>query len=235
MIVAGIMSGTSADGINVAFCRITKRGASSHDIKLLAHEEFAYPRAARTVILDAMDAHSISVAELSRLNFRLGELYADAFLQTARKHKIKGTVLIGCHGQTLYHQGEPTGFLGAPITCTWQTGEAAVLAAKSGVSVVSDFRPADMAAGGKGAPLVPFFDFTALRHATRGRILLNLGGIANITVVPASASINDIFAFDTGPSNMVIDACITQIYGKAHDANGKIAARGKVIPRVLSS
>jgi len=228
MIVAGIMSGTSADGIDVAFCEIA-RGR----IALIAHEHYGYPVQVRSAVLAAMDARSISVADLARLNFRLGELYADAVLRTQRKHYIKKLDLIGCHGQTLYHQGKAAKYLGKQITCTWQTGEAAIIAARTGVTVVSDFRPADMAMGGQGAPLVPYFDFMALRHPKRGRILLNLGGIANITAIPAGATMEDVLAFDTGPANMVIDDCMKRLFQREYDRDGRVAARGKTLQAPL--
>jgi anhydro-N-acetylmuramic acid kinase len=141
--------------------------------------------------------------------------------------------LIGCHGQTLYHQGAARPFLGGAVACTWQTGEPAVLAARLGVPVVSDFRPADMAANGQGAPLVPLLDFVAFRHATRNRVLQNLGGIGNLTVIPAGARPRDVFAFDTGPANMVIDALMAACFRKPYDRGGAIAARGRVIEDVL--
>ena len=127
-----------------------------------------------------------SVADLARLNFLLGELYADAVLATQRQFRVKAE-LVGCHGQTLYHQGEPRLFLGRKSVATWQTGESAVIAARIGVPVVSDFRPADMAAGGKGAPLVPYLDYLLFRDAQIGRIVQNIGGIANLTAIPAGA------------------------------------------------
>ena len=153
-----------------------------------------------------MNATHASVADLARLNFLLAELYADAVLATQRRFREKAD-LIGCHGQTLYHQGEPALFLGRKLAVTWQTGEGAVIAARVGVPVVSDFRPADMAAGGKGAPLVPFLDYLLYRDPRVGRIVQNIGGIANLTAIPAGALPNRVTAFDTGPGNMVIDAC----------------------------
>ncbi len=135
----------------------------------------------------------------------MAELYAEAVLTTQRRFRRK-VELIGCHGQTLYHQGEPAAFLGRKLAVTWQTGEGAVIAARVGVPVVSDFRPADMAAGGKGAPLVPFLDYLLYRDQRIGRIVQNIGGIANLTAIPAGASSSKVVAFDTGPGNMVIDA-----------------------------
>ena len=140
---------------------------------------------------------------------------------------------MGCHGQTLYHQGEPQTFLGRKVAATWQTGEAAIIAARVGVPVVSDFRPADMAAGGKGAPLVPFLDYLLFRDARTGRLVQNIGGIANMTVIPAGAAASDVAAFDTGPGNMVIDAVTEKLFGKPFDRGGKIAASGKVLDKVI--
>ncbi len=175
-----------------------------------------------------MNAERASVADLARLNFLLGELYADAVLATQRQFRVKAE-LVGCHGQTLYHQGEAQMFLGRKIAATWQTGEAAVIAARVGVPVVSDFRPADMAAGGKGAPLVPYLDYLLFRDPRVGRIVQNIGGIANLTAIPAGADASRVFAFDTGPGNMVIDAVTEKLFGRAFDRGGKIAASGKVL------
>jgi anhydro-N-acetylmuramic acid kinase len=224
MIVAGVMSGTSGDGINVALVQCVGRGLKTR-LSLLAHEEFGYPAAVRKSILTMMNAHSASVADLARLNFLLGELYAEAVLATLKKHAVTCD-LIGCHGQTLYHQGEAQSFLGRKLAVTWQTGEAAVIAARVGVPVVSDFRPADMAAGGKGAPLVPYLDFLLYRHARFGRIVQNIGGIGNLTAIPAGAEAAQVIAFDTGPGNMVIDALMERSYSRSYDKDGAVAAKG---------
>ena len=249
MIVAGVMSGTSADGINVALVRIGEDFTGSraaahtdsggrgqefprHTIELVGHAQFSYPRPVRAAVLAAMNAASASVRDLARLNFLLGELYADAVLAAQRRFHAKAE-LIGCHGQTIYHQGEPQKYLGKKIAATWQTGEGAIIAARVGVPVVSDFRPADMAAGGKGAPLVPYLDYLLFRDAKIGRVVQNLGGIANLTAIPASAAADRVFAFDTGPGNMVIDAVTEKLFGQAFDRGGKIAASGEVIEPVL--
>ncbi len=227
MIVSGVMSGTSADGINVALVRVSAALGRPGAFRLLAHAEYRYPVAVRRAVLAAMNARSASVADLARLNFLLGELYADAVLATQKRYALRAE-LIGCHGQTLYHQGESQRFLGRKLAVTWQTGEAAVIAARTGLPVVSDFRPADMAAGGKGAPLVPFLDYQLYRDARVGRIVQNLGGIANLTAIPAGARLADVVAFDTGPGNMVIDALAEALYGVRYDRNGRLAAQGKV-------
>jgi len=233
MTVAGIMSGTSADGIDVALGRITPR-ADGPKIKLLAHHAVPFSKQLRAAVLASMDAKSISTAELARLNWRLGIAYADAIQKTLKKYPVK-IDLIGCHGQTIYHQPTPALHAGKRIACTWQIGEMAMLAAEAGVPVVSNFRPADMVAGGQGAPLVSLLDFVMFRHPTRGRVLQNLGGIGNLTAIPPGASLTDIVAFDTGPANMVIDALAAKLFSKPYDRSGKIAAAGKALPAVLQA
>jgi anhydro-N-acetylmuramic acid kinase len=269
MIVAGVMSGTSADGINVALVRIEELGSAEafsrrrpsrgqesprHTIvpghasmprhaviprdssmprhTLLGHAEYPFPARVRRAVLAAMNAEAASVADLARLNFLLGELYAEAVARTARSARVK-LDLVGCHGQTIYHQGEATAFLGRKIAVTWQTGEGAVMAARLGVPVVSDFRPADMAVGGKGAPLVPFLDYFIYRDARVGRIAQNIGGIANLTAIPAGASLKSVIAFDTGPGNMVIDGVMQALFGRRFDRDGRVAAAGRVNERVI--
>ncbi len=235
MIVAGVMSGTSADGINVALVRVntSSRGRTGTPrLHLLAHAEYSYPKTVRRVVLDAMNSSKASVSDLARLNVLLAELYSEALLATQRRFHLKAD-LVGCHGQTLYHQGEPAPFLGRRLAVTWQTGEGAVVAARVGVPVVSDFRPADMAAGGKGAPLVPFLDFLLYRDNQVGRIVQNIGGIANFTAIPAGAAAARVMAFDTGPGNMVIDAVTQQLFRKPYDRDGRIAGSGAVIEGVI--
>ncbi|MBZ5567850.1 MAG: anhydro-N-acetylmuramic acid kinase [Acidobacteriia bacterium] len=231
MIVAGVMSGTSADGIDVAIVRVLGRGFRTR-FELLHHSAVPFPPRVRRAVLDVMNARA-SVADLSRLSFLLGDLYAEAIGAAAKKVHLQ-LDLIGCHGQTIYHQGTARAFLGRDIACTWQIGEGAVIAARTGVPVVSDFRPADMAAGGTGAPLVPFLDYLLYRHRRRGRIVQNIGGIANFTAIPAKASPEQVIAFDTGPGNMVIDGITERLFGKPFDRDGRIAARGRVLDVVVS-
>jgi anhydro-N-acetylmuramic acid kinase len=258
MIVAGVMSGTSADGIDVAFVQLpdTKpstsrdRGKTSGrrphstslragplhtdpEMKFLGHAQFPYPGVVRRRILVSMNSPRASVADLARLSFLLGDLYAEAVLSAQKKLRIKAE-LVGCHGQTLYHQGTPAPFLGKRLAVTWQMGEASLIASRVGVPVVSDFRPSDIAAGGKGAPLVPYLDYLLYRDPSIGRIALNIGGIANLTALPTNASLDQVIAFDTGPGNMVIDALTEQLFGWSCDRNGKIAASGRVLEHVLA-
>jgi len=236
MNVAGIMSGTSADGIDVAFVRIIpplrKAGNRVPRLKLIAHVAVPYPTAVRKHVLRTMNGKNESVAELSQLHWRLGQLYAEAVERTLQKYPLR-LDLVGCHGQTIYHQAIARRVLGGDVACTWQMGEASVIAARLGVPVVSDFRPADLALGGQGAPLVPLLDFVAFHSEKRNRVLQNLGGIGNMTVISANAKAEDAFAFDTGPANMVIDAIMTKYFGKRYDAKGAVAARGRVLDNVV--
>ena len=231
MRVAGIMSGTSLDGIDVAIVDIEGRR-----IRPVTFRSTPYPDAVRKAILGISNA-TTTTAQIARLHFLLGELYARAVRETIRRNHVRGVELIGCHGQTIYHQGEREAFLGKRVAATVQIGEAAVIAERLGVPVVSDFRTRDMAAGGKGAPLVPYVDYLLFRHARRGRVALNIGGIANITAIPPRAQPGDVFAFDTGPGNMVIDALTAEFTrGRQHfDRNGRLAAGGKVNRALLDT
>jgi len=232
MIVAGIMSGTSADGIDVALLRI-REGKDAHPkLTLIAHEAFPYSPGLRKAVLAAMNAKSTSTAELARLNWRLGLAYSEAVKATLDRHPVK-IALIGCHGQTLYHQAAAQPYAGSKFACTWQAGEASILAGELGIPVVSNFRPADMVAGGQGAPLVPLLDFVLFRHPRRGRVLQNIGGIANFSAIPPHSTADQVLAFDSGPGNMLIDALMLELYRKPMDASGAIAATGAVLQPVL--
>lgn len=231
MTVAGMMSGTSADGIDVALVRIAPLKQRTK-LTLLAHESFSFSAALRRAVLQAMNATSTSTAELARLHWRLGLAYAEAVKKTLEQHRVK-LDLVGCHGQTVYHQPIAQLYTGRRFVCTWQLGEAAAIAATVGVPVVSNFRPADMMAGGQGAPLVPLLDYALFADLKRGRVLQNIGGIANLTAIPPGAKAGKIIAFDTGPGNMVIDALAQTLLGKPFDPNGKFASCGNVLQPVL--
>ncbi len=219
MRVAGIMSGTSLDGIDVAIVELRGRR-----IETIGFETSPYPAPIRERILTC--AETGGAREISRLNFELGGLYAKAVMRAIGR--FGAVELIGCHGQTVYHEGGRH---------TLQLGEAAVIAERAGVPVVSNFRARDIAAGGQGAPLVPYLDYLLFRHPARTRIALNIGGIANITVIPPSALPGQIVAFDTGPGNMVIDALAAEFSGGKLrcDRDGKIAAAGKPNVSLLNS
>jgi anhydro-N-acetylmuramic acid kinase len=207
------MSGTSLDGIDVAVVEIHGRR-----VETVAFRTTRYSQSVKSRILGAATPQ-----DLSRLNFELGDLYAKAVAETCRRSRIplRSLNLIGCHGQTVYHEG----------VNTLQVGEAAVIAERLGIPVVSDFRTRDIAAGGHGAPLVPFVDDLLLRHSRIARVALNIGGIANITVLDRKP----VIAFDTGPGNMVIDqlAAISSAGRLSYDCGGAIAARGRLNRELL--
>jgi anhydro-N-acetylmuramic acid kinase len=234
MVVAGVMSGTSADGVDVAVCRVSPARVKGGTpvVKLLGHVGVAYPKAVRAAVLGAMDAEAISVAQLARLNWLLGEVYADAVEKAQNSLGVK-IGLVGCHGQTVYHQGAAEKYLGRALRVTWQMGEASVIAERLRVPVISDFRPADVAAGGQGAPLVPMLDYCMFRSSKVSRVLLNLGGIGNLTAIPAGAGVDGVMAFDTGPGNMVIDACMRRLYEREFDKGGVVARTGTVLKDVM--
>jgi anhydro-N-acetylmuramic acid kinase len=235
-LVLGLMSGTSADGIDVALAQISGPPPRLN-AKLLNHTTISFPPAVRKEILRVAEQQAISAGQLSQLNFRLGEVFAEAALTACRKFRVspKRIALIGSHGQTIFHQGQPTRYLGRPTASTLQIGEPAIIATRIGIPTVADFRPADIALGGQGAPLVPYADYLLYRHAKRGRISLNLGGIANITVIPAGARPEHIVAFDTGPANMLIDALVSHFTRgrQRFDKNSQLAAQGRPIPALL--
>jgi anhydro-N-acetylmuramic acid kinase len=233
MVVAGVMSGTSADGVDVAVCRIGP-GRDEGDpprVKLIGHLGTAYPKAVRATVLRVTEGEALP-AEMSRLNWRLGEIYADCVERAAARFGVK-IGLVGCHGQTVHHEAAGARYLGAWVRSTWQIGESAVIAERLRCPVVSDFRPADLAAGGQGAPLVPMLDWCLFRDARKGRVLVNVGGIANLTWLQAGCGLDEVKAFDTGPGNMVIDACMQRLYGRMFDKGGATAAKGQRLDAVL--
>jgi anhydro-N-acetylmuramic acid kinase len=216
MKVAGIMSGTSLDGIDVALVEIRGKGFQAK-FAVEAFATYPYPRAVRQALLAVSNA-ACHTRDIARLNFVLPKLYAEAVRRTCGDTPLD---LVGCHGQTIYHEDG---------VCTLQIGDGSVLAELLQVPVISDFRPRDMAAGGKGAPLAPYFDYLYFRHARRGRVLLNLGGIGNLTAIPAGGGPESVVAFDTGPGNMVIDQ-LTSIHTNGRqtfDRDGRLAAKGHV-------
>ncbi len=236
MFVLGMMSGTSADGIDVALARIS--GAPPHlNAKLLGHTSVKFPPPFRKEILCVAEQQPITAGALSQLNFRLGQLFAGAAAAACRKFRVspKRISLIGSHGQTIFHQGKPANFLGRPTASTLQIGEPAIIAARTGITTIGDFRPADIALGGQGAPLVPYADYLLYRHPKLGRVSLNLGGIANITVLPRACKPQQVFAFDTGPANMLMDALVSHFTRgrQRFDDNARLASQGRSLPALL--
>jgi len=236
-LVVGLISGTSMDGIDAALVRISGPDMRPR-VRLVAFETLAYSAPVRQAILRIATGEAATAGEISQLNFLLGELFAEAALRVCQKARVSPARLaaIGSHGQTIYHQGAPTSMDGRSITSTLQIAEPSVIAERTGVSVVADFRTADMAAGGQGAPLVPMVDYLLLRAARKGTVALNIGGIANFTVIPAGAKPEQVFGFDTGPGNMIIDGLVRYFTSgqEAYDAGGRWAARGRVVEPLLA-
>ncbi len=242
MRVAGIMSGTSLDGIDVAVVDIVRKRGGVR-ISSVAFHSTPYPKLVREALL-AVSNSTTHTAAIARLNFLLGELYASALIDTCRRARVRlaSIELCGMHGQTIFHEGSAIGYLGHRVASTLQIGEAAVVAERTGIRVISNFRERDIAAGGQGAPLVPYVDYLLFRHRRIPRIALNIGGIANITVIPvvpkrAVGQPISSPAFDTGPGNMVIDALVAHHTRgrRLFDRDGRIARSGKVVERLLKS
>lgn len=237
----GLMSGTSLDGIDAALVEVG--GAPGRPrIRLQAFVSAPYPASTRKTLLQVASGQPSSAGEISGLNYELGELFARAALAVCQRGGIEPARLsvIGSHGQTIFHQGSPgprdTHHFNRRPASTLQIAEPAVIAEKTRATVVADFRAADLAAGGQGAPLVPMVDYLLLRDARQGSIALNLGGIANLTAIPPGARMEDVFGFDTGPANMVIDGLIRNITRgrKTFDDDGAWASRGKAIEPLLA-
>ena len=237
MKVIGMMSGTSADGIDAALAEIS--GAPpSLTAKLAGHYHAPFPPYVRERVLRVANGAEIPAAEISELNFLLGEELGRAVVNACKKWRVAtGDVsLIGSHGQTIFHQGIKSKFHGKlRIPSTLQIGDISIIAARTGITTIGDFRPADMAAGGQGAPLIPFADYLLYRDSLRGRVALNIGGIANVTAIPAHARPEDVFAFDTGPGNMIVDALVerTTRGREEFDRDARIALSGRTIPELL--
>ena len=231
VLAGGIMSGTSLDGIDAVVVELA--GAR---VNTLAFHTVAYPAPVRQALLAVSNAET-HTRDIARLHFLLPELYAEAFLEACRKGRVKPAqvAVLGCHGQTIYHEGRSAPFLGRRVASTLQIGDGSVLAARTGVPVVCDFRPADIAAGGQGAPLVPYVDYLLFRDQKLRRVALNLGGIANVTCLPPACKPVEVLAFDTGPGNMVVDQLVTHFTGgrQTYDRDGAMAASGNVHPSAV--
>ena len=234
--VVGMMSGPSVDGVDAALVEISGTD-SEPKVKLLAFENKPYPPQVREKIFSLFTPANATVDKVGYMNFLLGEIYAKSALSVIEKAGMKPEEIdvIGSHGQTIWHAPIPESPDGIPVAYTVQIGEGSVIAERTGILTVSDFRVADMAAGGQGAPLVPFSEYLLYRREKETILLQNIGGIGNMTVMPAGAKPRDVFAFDTGPGNMIIDAVISAVTGgeKTYDTGGETAAKGKVCNALL--
>lgn len=234
-LVVGLMSGTSADGIDAVLVEIKNNGVKTK-LRQIAFETYPYSNSLKNFILKNSDVKTARLDNITRLNILLGEYFADAAMKIVKRVKldIKDIDLIGSHGQTISHSPEKIKMFGKSIRATLQIGEPTVIAKRTGVVTVGDFRVADVAVGGSGAPLVPYFDYIMFRSHKHNRGLLNIGGIANITVIPKNGSLNNIFAFDTGPGNMIIDNIMRRLFNKPFDKSGHVARRGKLNTQLLN-
>ncbi len=234
-LVVGLISGTSVDGISAALVRISGNGTKTR-VMLVTRDSFQFPKGFRELVLRNSLPGTGSVDLLTRLNVLDAHFFADAVKKLARKARIplSRIDLIGSHGQTVHHLPKPVKLFGKTIRAGLQIADPSTIAQLTGIVTIGDFRMADMAAGGEGAPLASYFDYVLCRSKTKNRLLLNLGGIANFTVLPKNCGVNNVVAFDTGPANMVSDALMMQFYGKKYDAGGRVALRGAVISRLLA-
>jgi anhydro-N-acetylmuramic acid kinase len=234
MNVIGLMSGTSADGVDAAVVDIRSNGERPA-VRLLAFETFPYPSGLRARVLAA--ASGGSTEEVCHLNAYLGELFAEAAIAIARQAGLPLTAvnLIGSHGQTVHHLPLPRQEGPRIIRSTLQIGAPAVIAERTGVTTVADFRPRDLAAGGEGAPLTPLIHHILFSHPGNGRVILNLGGIANVTVLPAGTDASAVTGFDTGPANVLLDEFVRTagLADCGYDAGGQLAAAGMPVPQLL--
>ncbi len=233
-LVIGLMSGTSLDGIDTALVEITGSGRGTQ-LRQLAFNTTPFPKGFKEFALRNSQTGTSDVADIARLNFLIAQFYADAVddLCTRSGVRKEDVDLIGSHGQTIHHLPQRTDMFGKSVAATLQIGDPSVLAKLSGVLTVGDFRVGDVALGGQGAPLVPYFDYVMFRSEGATRGLLNIGGIANITYLPKGCGPDDVFAFDTGPGNMIIDQLMVRFFGKDFDQDGEIASAGSIRNDVL--
>lgn len=237
----GLMSGTSFDGVDAALISLARAPSGAVSVELGAFQTRRYPRQLRARLLEVANRGRARLGELTSLDVELGELFAEAALGLARKARVEPNEVeaIGSHGQTVFHGPRPRP--GSSLkAATMQLARPSVIAHRVGCKVVADFRSADMAAGGEGAPLSPHGHALLFRHRRRGRLILNLGGVANVSVVPPGArgrSPSDVVGFDTGPANMVLDAIVEEATGgeSTFDRGGRAAARGTVDEDLLAS
>ncbi|HAI21624.1 MAG TPA: anhydro-N-acetylmuramic acid kinase, partial [Clostridiales bacterium UBA8153] len=215
-ILVGLMSGTSCDGIDAAAVRVSDRGRG-RDLAVLAHLTVPYPPWFRQQLLRLADCRSGRVDQVSQVNFVLGELLAAAAREvvSAGRLALQEVTAICSHGHTVWHQPAPAAVGEWQTRSTLQIGEPAVIAERTGVLTIANFRARDVAAGGLGAPLVPMADWLLFSHDRLHRVVQNIGGIANLTYLPAGGGPEQVLAFDTGPGNMLIDGVATVTSGGA--------------------
>jgi len=232
--VIGLMSGTSLDGVDAALVEISGSGTST-SIKQKAFITFPFPDGMKKMILRNAETNGGNVTEICKLNFLISLVYVDAIKTLCNKAKIKlnEVHLIGSHGQTIHHLPHKEKLFGYSFGSTLQIGDPAVIAKLTGILTIGDFRTGDVALDGQGAPLVPYFDYLLFHSKEKNRALLNVGGISNITALNKNVAGKDVFAFDTGPGNMLIDYLTQMLFRKPYDENGEIASGGNLNDRLM--
>jgi len=233
--IIGLMSGTSCDGVDLALTEISGAGESTQ-IRTLFSFHQPYTRQQKHRLMEFVEGQESTLKEISQVNYYLAEIWAEAVADMLEKAGISSEHIdmIASHGHTFYHQPRPEHFIDREIRSTFQTGDPAALAQRTGIMTVGDFRTADVALGGQGAPLVPYVDWILFSRFKKNLLVLNIGGIANFTFIPANGKKEDVQAFDTGPGNMLIDQLMQRLYEEPLDMNGSIAARGNFSDKVFA-
>lgn len=228
--VIGILSGTSVDAIDLVLTRIRGSGTDSK-IDVLDFRSYPLRNDLKSKIFEVSDKKTGFVEDICRLNIKLGILYSNCVKKFLKSNRLNSAEidLIGSHGQTIHHLPLSENHFGIKSRSTLQIGDPSVIANITGITTVGDFRVADVAAGGSGAPLVPYLDYVLFRSDNKNRLLVNIGGISNITYLPKKLESSEINAFDTGPGNMIIDYLMNKLFGKKFDKDGKVSAKGKII------
>ncbi|HMT11864.1 MAG TPA: anhydro-N-acetylmuramic acid kinase [Ignavibacteria bacterium] len=232
--VIGLLSGTSVDGVDAVLMKITGSGKST-SIKVIDFITHPIPEKMRYSVFRNSDNKTASIEEIARLNVILGAVFADAVHKILKRNSLKTSNidLIGSHGQTIPHPPGKEDFLGYRMKSTLQIGDPSVIANLTGITTVGDFRIADCAVDGDGAPLVPYLDHLLFSDKRKSRGLLNIGGISNVTILPKNSPLSSVFAFDTGPGNMLIDGLMYHLYHKKYDKDARIAKKGTVVPKLF--
>jgi anhydro-N-acetylmuramic acid kinase len=232
MIICGVMTGTSLDGIDIAICKFNSF-QNKYNFELIWQGHFCFSNQLRSLLLDIISNKSTDLKTLSQLNIAYTNEIANAIEQAKIKSGISNIEAVGFHGQTLWHNPQKEAFCGQSVASTFQLGSGTHLSTVLNTKVVYDFRTSDIALGGQGAPLVPFFDYHFLKSDNENVIALNIGGISNITFLPKNCSADAVIAFDCGPGNCLIDICAQKLFGVDFDENGALASQGEIVPEIF--
>ena len=233
-LVIGLMSGTSCDGLDVALVALKELQGETH-FRLIAAKSFDYPRHLQVYLRNLPQVQKDALYQISQTNFYLAQIWAEMIREFLKENDLtpEDLTLIASHGHTIWHQGQAEKFIDRPVRSTLQIGDPAVLAKLTSVPVVGDFRVGDMALGGQGAPLIPYFDFVYFSRFKKNVLAINLGGIANFTFIPADGDLGKVIGFDTGPANMLLDLAVNDLFKKPFDKDGEIAYQGQLSDKLL--